>query len=255
MLSGRRCSRAWPSAAVREALAAGAVDPLQGAFDAGGLRPSIEATLHALMPHEVVLHTQFAQRCAAAACLDDARDRLRARLDGPELGTGGVRPSWYAAGAAVRRTLAGSGGAAVHRAAETTEWWWERLQPACAHELLEDVCRRLAMPARALDAAPDLNALERLARQHDLRLPGGTSKFMAWRFIRRMSRWHERWYPLSRSRRVPRAHKVGVLPADAALPARRAGGRTVQLWLVPGKGGAARAGASGCRIGHGALSG
>ena len=46
-----------------------------------GLRPSIETTLHALMPQRVVMHVHCVETIAWA-CLEDAEDRLRPRLEG-----------------------------------------------------------------------------------------------------------------------------------------------------------------------------
>jgi rhamnose utilization protein RhaD (predicted bifunctional aldolase and dehydrogenase) len=70
-------------AQVRERVAAGEADPVGPTLRADlappGLRPSIETTLHALMPHPVVLHVH-AVDAIAWAVLPDAADALRAPL-------------------------------------------------------------------------------------------------------------------------------------------------------------------------------
>ncbi|BDI08070.1 class II aldolase/adducin family protein [Sphaerotilus microaerophilus] len=68
---------------VRQRVAAGEADPvgptLRTDLAPPGLRPSIETTLHALMPHPVVLHVH-AVDAIAWAVLPDAADALRAPL-------------------------------------------------------------------------------------------------------------------------------------------------------------------------------
>jgi rhamnose utilization protein RhaD (predicted bifunctional aldolase and dehydrogenase) len=217
---------------VREALAAGAADPLQGAFESGGLRPSIEATLHALMPYEVVLHTH-SLAVLAAACLGDARDRLEARLDGLSWALVEYARPGTPLAQAVRRTLADSGGAAVlvlqnHGVVVGAD------SSQRGFELLEDVCRRLATPARAIEAAPDLNALERLAREHDLTLPDDV-------VVHNLA-LHPTHLALARAGTLYPDHvvflgpKVGILPPDGAAPAAALAAAPSKLWLVPGKG-------------------
>jgi rhamnose utilization protein RhaD (predicted bifunctional aldolase and dehydrogenase) len=60
-------------------------DPVSGAVaterNPEGLRPSIETTLHALLPHRVVVHTHSV-RTIALAIREDAEVRLAERLDG-----------------------------------------------------------------------------------------------------------------------------------------------------------------------------
>jgi rhamnose utilization protein RhaD (predicted bifunctional aldolase and dehydrogenase) len=60
-------------------------DPVAGAvareLDTEGLRPSIETTLHALLPHRVVVHTHSV-RTIALAIRADAEQQLQARLAG-----------------------------------------------------------------------------------------------------------------------------------------------------------------------------
>jgi rhamnose utilization protein RhaD (predicted bifunctional aldolase and dehydrogenase) len=68
---------------VRRRVAEGCGDNLIGTVVGGeaGLRPSIETTLHALLPHEVVLHVHSV-RAIAVAVRTDANEQLAARLQG-----------------------------------------------------------------------------------------------------------------------------------------------------------------------------
>ena len=70
---------------VLDAIAADLPDPVGPAVIAGlnpeALRPSIETTLHALLPHAVVVHTHSV-RTIALAIRHDAEERLAERLDG-----------------------------------------------------------------------------------------------------------------------------------------------------------------------------
>jgi rhamnose utilization protein RhaD (predicted bifunctional aldolase and dehydrogenase) len=71
--------------ALRQRVAAGEADPVAGTLQTDlappGLRPSIETTLHGLMPHPVVLHVH-AVDAIAWAVLPDAEQGLRAALAG-----------------------------------------------------------------------------------------------------------------------------------------------------------------------------
>ena len=70
---------------VLEAVAADAADPVTGAVvaerNAHGLRPSIETTLHALLPHRVVVHTHSV-RTIALAIREDGEAQVAERLAG-----------------------------------------------------------------------------------------------------------------------------------------------------------------------------
>jgi rhamnose utilization protein RhaD (predicted bifunctional aldolase and dehydrogenase) len=70
-------------APVLHGIRAGEADPVTPAIardlDADGLRPSIETTLHALLPHRVVVHTHSV-RTIALAIRADAEEQLEARL-------------------------------------------------------------------------------------------------------------------------------------------------------------------------------
>ncbi|CCD99490.1 class II aldolase/adducin family protein [Bradyrhizobium sp. STM 3809] len=134
----------------------------------GSLRASIETSLHALLPHRVVLHVHAVNTIAWAA-RRDARDDFAARLDGltwchldyfhPGL------PLARAVGAIVARErvdvlILANHGLVV--GAETCEK---------AEALVHDVEKRLALPVRAAPAAGQA-ALKRLCAGTPYRLPG-----------------------------------------------------------------------------------
>ncbi len=69
---------------VRRRIAAGEIDPVTAEVADGGppgLRPSIETTLHALLPHRVVVHVHCIRTLAWAVRRDGA-DRIAERLEG-----------------------------------------------------------------------------------------------------------------------------------------------------------------------------
>jgi len=156
---------------VRRRVAAGEADPVQPEFVSGsappGRRPSIETTLHALMPHAVVLHVHSVAAIALVVRAD-AREELGRRLDG-------LRWAWVpyvrpglpltAAVAAALATapadvlLMGNHGLVVGGA-----------DCAAAEALLREVERRLAAPPRRA-APPDLARLSALAEASGYRLP------------------------------------------------------------------------------------
>lgn len=72
-------------ATVLQAIDDGEADPVTaavvGELNPSGLRPSIETTLHALLPHRIVVHTHSV-RTIALAIRADAEARLAERLDG-----------------------------------------------------------------------------------------------------------------------------------------------------------------------------
>ena len=144
---------------VLAAIQAEAADPVSPAVDAArnprGLRPSIETTMHALLPHDVVVHTHSVRTLAFAAC-EDAQDRLAQRLDGlrwafaPYAHPG--LPLTRAIAAALESAPAdvlvlGNHGLVVGAASV-----------AAARTLLAEVERRLDAPARPLAAGRDLDA-------------------------------------------------------------------------------------------------
>ncbi|MGJ5207882.1 class II aldolase/adducin family protein [Bradyrhizobium sp. HKCCYLR20261] len=137
----------------------------------GALRASIETSLHALMPHRVVLHVHAVNTIAWAA-RRDARDEFAARLDGlawrhvdyvhPGL------PLARAVGAIVASAcvdvlILGNHGLVV--GADTGE---------DAETLVRDIETRLALPVRATPAADD-TALRRLCAGTAYRLPADAS--------------------------------------------------------------------------------
>ncbi|WP_315779915.1 MULTISPECIES: class II aldolase/adducin family protein [unclassified Bradyrhizobium] len=133
----------------------------------GALRASIETSLHALMPHRVVLHVHAVNTIAWAA-RRDARDEFAARLDGlawrhvdyvhPGLPLARA-VSAIVASESVDVLILGNHGLVV--GAETCE---------DAEALVRDVETRLALPVRATQAADDA-ALRRLCAGTEYRLP------------------------------------------------------------------------------------
>lgn len=168
-----KASGTWLSAAERQPifvgldlpevlrrLAAGEAEPAMPArLDPGStLRPSIETTLHALLPHRVVVHVHSVNAIAHAVRADGAA-MAATRLEG-------LRWAWVpyakpglpltcAVQAVLQEKpdilLLGNHGLVI--GAES---------PDTAEALLREVERRLAMPARSVPA-PDLVALERIA--------------------------------------------------------------------------------------------
>jgi len=155
--------------AVKRALETSGDDPLAGTFDPAGPKPSIETTLHALMPHTVVLHTHSVP-VVAVACrrkveelLSDALGHLAwALVPYTRPGT----PLAMAARAALERRadasiliLANHGIVVGAPAAEA------------ALALLEQAVGRLEGPSRSAAREPDRAALARLATEHGLVIP------------------------------------------------------------------------------------
>jgi rhamnose utilization protein RhaD (predicted bifunctional aldolase and dehydrogenase) len=154
---------------VLDAVAADAADPVAGAvaqeLNPGGLRPSIETTLHALLPHPVVIHTHSV-RGIALAIRADAEAVLAGRLQGlvwtfvPYCQPGVPLTRRVAALQAERPAdvlVLGNHGIVV--GGETVE---------SAAALLEAVERRLDAPARHLGDGP-APALDATARRTGLR--------------------------------------------------------------------------------------
>jgi rhamnose utilization protein RhaD (predicted bifunctional aldolase and dehydrogenase) len=124
-----------------------------------GLRPSIETTLHAALPHRIVLHVHCVETIAWAA-REDAVTALAGKLDGfdwafvPYRRPG--RPLTRAVLAALRPGVSvlvlGNHGLVV--GGDT---------PSEAAALLAAVCERLRLPGRMAKAA-DLDALQAIAK-------------------------------------------------------------------------------------------
>jgi rhamnose utilization protein RhaD (predicted bifunctional aldolase and dehydrogenase) len=131
-----------------------------------GLRPSIETTVHAVMPHKVVVHVHCVETIAVAV-RQDAAATLRERLDGMNWAhIPYVRPGLPLSRAIAERLkpdtdilILGNHGLVV--AAETV---------AEAETLLKRVCGLLAQPVR-IAPPPDREALIRLAGASEYRLP------------------------------------------------------------------------------------
>jgi rhamnose utilization protein RhaD (predicted bifunctional aldolase and dehydrogenase) len=155
---------------VRQALEHRAENPLLESYAEGGLRPSIETTLHALLPHRVVLHTHTVQ-AIAVACGSDAQNAVAASLDGfvQHVFVPYARPGTPLALALAHAlkmhpdasvVILGNHGVVV--GADTT---------AAAVALLEQVTRRLNRRAASVTRSPDLAGLRELAAEHNLELP------------------------------------------------------------------------------------
>jgi rhamnose utilization protein RhaD (predicted bifunctional aldolase and dehydrogenase) len=151
-------AEADPSAEKAEAHVIAALNP-------GGLRPSIETTVHALMPQRVVLHVHCVDTIATAVQAN-AEGLLSERLDG----MGWVlvpyrRPGLPLARAIAERRRAGTdilvlGNHGLVVAADTV---------AQAEALLSRVCGLLARPPRRAPAADPADLLRRAGA--DYRLP------------------------------------------------------------------------------------
>lgn len=152
---------------VRAAIAADAADPVSVHVRPGAtLRPSIETTLHALLPHGVVLHLHSVN-CLAAAVLSDGRQRIAAALDGLNWAwLDYCRPGIDLTRAVARLDggpfdviVLGSHGIVIG-ASDCTS----------AEALVAEVERRLAVPNRAAPAA-DLTALDAARLQGPWKIP------------------------------------------------------------------------------------
>ncbi len=147
-----------PLGAVRAAMAAVEPEPaLLALAAAGGPRPSIETSLHALMPQSVVLHVHSVSTIAHAA-RTDARPRLSERLDGLNWAwvpyrrpgvplTEAIRDALDQAAGTPDILILGNHGLVVAGNDCTT-----------AEARLHEVEARLALPARS-PAAPDFDRL------------------------------------------------------------------------------------------------
>ena len=177
-----------------------------------GLRPSIETTVHALMPQRVVVHVHCVETIALAVQANAeaavARALARARL-GVRALSRGPACRWRAASPSGVRTdtdvlVLGNHGLVV--AAETV---------AEAETLLDARLRRCCAAARPAPAA-DLAALLRLAAGSDYRLPADAARRTPSQPISRAAASRRRRQPLSRPRDLPRR---GL--GDRRRPARR----------------------------------
>ena len=143
-------------APVLEGIAGGAADPVSAAVVAElnpeGLRPSIETTLHALLPHRVVVHTHSV-RTIALAIRADGEAQLAERL-------AGLRWAWVPyckpgpAADPSRRRAAGRGAASTSSSWAITAWSSAPTRVTEADALLREVERRLDGPAERLQSPP-----------------------------------------------------------------------------------------------------
>lgn len=131
-----------------------------------GLRPSIETTVHALMPQKVVVHVHCVETIATAVQTNEAAIAAERLAGFPYIFVPYARPGLPLARAISERLqdntsvlVLGNHGLVV--AAETV---------ADAASLLSDITRRLTGPRRQAPTA-DLAALSRLAVDSDYRLP------------------------------------------------------------------------------------
>ena len=134
-------------------------DFVLGDLNATGLRPSIETTVHALMPQRVVVHVHCVNTIAWAIC-DDAEQRLAEKLKGFNWAfIPYARPGLPLANAIAARLIPGIdvlilGNHGLVVAAETI---------AEAEALLNRVVKVIVKPVRAT-VPPDLAALHRLCK-------------------------------------------------------------------------------------------
>jgi len=136
------------------------------ALNPSGLRPSIETTVHAVMPQRVVVHVHCVDTIAIAVRAD-AQAIVAERLKGLNWAfVPYCRPGLPLALAILEVLRPGTdilvlGNHGLVVAAETV---------AEAGQLLQRICGLLAQPARAAPA-PDLDALRRLAADSPFQLP------------------------------------------------------------------------------------
>lgn len=147
-------------AGVRAAIAADLPDPVSAHTRPGNaLRPSIETTLHALLPQPVVLHLHSVN-CLAAAVLRDGAARVAAALEGLSWAWLPYRRPGLDL---TRATAALEGGPHDVIVLENHGVVIGAADCAEAQRRVDDVERRLAVPARPAPPA-DLAALHAAAR-------------------------------------------------------------------------------------------
>jgi rhamnose utilization protein RhaD (predicted bifunctional aldolase and dehydrogenase) len=157
---------------VRSRIAADEPDPVGPALRPDltppGLRPSIETTLHALMPHRVVLHVH-AVEALAWAVQPGAERRLGAALAGERWAWVPYERPGLPLTRAVARLLAGRAADVLVLANHGLVVGGDSVDAAVAR--LEQVVARLRRPLRPA-AAPDLEGLARAAAGTGWSLPG-----------------------------------------------------------------------------------
>lgn len=189
------------------------------------LRPSIEATLHAIMPHPVVFHVHCT-RTLAWSVQQGAQDALQQRLEGldwawipyarPGLPLTREMEARITQGPSV--VVLGNHGLVV--GADT---------PEAAEALLADVARRLETPSRTTEQ-PKLDFLASLAAKGGYRLPRHPEVHSL--ALNPANRAHAAQGSLYPDHVVFLGHAVTVLEADEtpAQASRRVG---EQEWLEP----------------------
>jgi rhamnose utilization protein RhaD (predicted bifunctional aldolase and dehydrogenase) len=203
-----------------------------------GLRPSIETTMHAVLPERVVIHVHCVDTIAWAVDAD-APARLAPLLAGlPWAFVPYVRPGvpltrGIVAARKPDTTVFVLGNHGLVVAAETVE---------DAEALLAEVRRRLALPVRPAPA-PDLERLARLAAGSAYRLPHDESLHAAATDPARLA--------VARLGSLYPDHVIFLGPGVVALEAgetlaeaEHRAARPVPLLLVPGAGALVRTGAS-----------
>lgn len=151
-----------PLPAVRDALVEGE-DALARLAPAGGLRPSIETSLHALLPHVVVAHVHSVNAIAWAV-RHEARQQLQARLEGLRWSWVPYRRPGYPLTRAVAQVLVTAEAPPDVLVLANHGLVVGAGDCAAAQALLDDVERRLSIEPRTVQAAD----LARLRALNDL---------------------------------------------------------------------------------------
>jgi rhamnose utilization protein RhaD (predicted bifunctional aldolase and dehydrogenase) len=155
--------------AIRASLRAGASDPLVGAFAPGGPKPSIETSMHALLPQRVVLHTHSLP-VIVASCRTDAREHVAARLgDDASVFVEYARPGTPLALGVMRALDAAPNASVVVLQNHGLVVGADTAEAALAE--LYAVCEQLEPAPRTVEPAVDHSRLELLADEHALALP------------------------------------------------------------------------------------
>ncbi|OSM02282.1 class II aldolase/adducin family protein [Magnetofaba australis] len=153
--------------AARAAIDSDADDPMAGLFDPDApLRPSIETTLHALMPHAVVLH-MHSIRTLAWAVRADGPERVAERLDGLRWAWIPYRRPGAPLTQAVRAAMGESPDVLILANHGLVVGGADC---AAAEALLAEVERRLDQPYKHYDES-DLSHVSEVAPDADYRLP------------------------------------------------------------------------------------
>jgi rhamnose utilization protein RhaD (predicted bifunctional aldolase and dehydrogenase) len=215
---------------IRTALRAGVDNPLTGAWSGEGPKPSIETSMHALLPSRVVLHTHSLP-VVIAACRRDAREHLGARLSGLDwVFVEYARPGTPLAQGIAAALEASPRASVVILQNHGVVVGAEDAEPARA--LLEEVCRRLSATPRRASGSPDPTALALAAEEAGLDLPADESLHSlaldpeAVRIATGGTLYPDHVVFLGSA--------TGLLAERPAVPAK--GPASPKLWLAPGQG-------------------